>query len=182
MGLPEGGGTTNDVRHLPDVRREGAYPSDVDRSPNQVLEVRHELSRRRGAKAAAPAVAAATLAAVNPDRGDTIEVEGLDESVWTATSAVVPTEGSAYTAHDATGTTFTASPHEPDAPGQSAVKHYKLLTPKDKFFEGKFEIGRLEDALNHYAREGWVVRSMATPHVAGFSGVAKEELVVLLER
>ena len=57
-----------------------------------------------------------------------------------------------------------------------------MLTQKDRFFEGKFELSRLETALNHYAAQGWVVRAMATPLVTGFSGGPREEIVVLLER
>ena len=62
------------------------------------------------------------------------------------------------------------------------MREYKLLTPKDKFFDGKFELSRLEEALNHYARHGWVAKALSTPHVKGFSGVFEEGVVVLLER
>ena len=57
-----------------------------------------------------------------------------------------------------------------------------MLTQKDRWFEGKFELAKLEEALNHYARQGWSVRAMATPLVTGFSGGPREEIVVLLER
>ena len=103
---------------------------------------------------------------------DGIAVDGLDISSWSepspvATAAPVPVVAPLLTE---------------TAPLAAGVKQYKLLTPKDKFFEGRFEFTRLEDAINHYARQGWVVRSMATPLVAGFAGDPREEIVVLLER
>ena len=49
-------------------------------------------------------------------------------------------------------------------------------------FEGKFDLARLEEALNHYARQGWVARSMIIPHLKAFTGVLEEVIVVLLER
>ncbi len=71
---------------------------------------------------------------------------------------------------------------EAPEPAETPRRHYKVLTQKDRYFEGKFDLARLEEALNHYAGEGWVVRAMATPHVTGFSGGPREEIVVLLER
>jgi len=62
------------------------------------------------------------------------------------------------------------------------VREYKLLTQKDKWFEGKFDLPRLEEAINHYAQRGWKVQAMTTAQVLGFSGGVKEELVVLMER
>ena len=115
-----------------------------------------------------------------------IEVDGLDESSWSAQAE--PAGGPAREPApepDKVASLFTVSPF-PESPragaGGSAPKQYKILTPKDKWFENKFDLGRLEEALNHFARQGWVVRSMATPHVAAFSGGTKEELVILLER
>jgi hypothetical protein len=114
-----------------------------------------------------------------------IEVEGLDASSWavpadgTAAVAVARTEpelAAATTPSDA------ASPFVAAAPNPSAVREYKLLTSRDKYFDGKFELGRLEEALNHFARLGWVAKSMSTPHVKNFTGVLEEVLVVLLER
>lgn len=112
--------------------------------------------------------------------GETIEVDGLDDSAWTATPEGDSAHGAEH-AHDESPAAFTASPQEPHHAAGGA-KEYKLLTQKDKYFEGKFEFSKLEDALNHYARQGWVVRTMATPQIAGFSGGPREEVVVLLER
>jgi hypothetical protein len=113
--------------------------------------------------------------------GDSIEVDGLDPSIWASTAAVGVAVAVAPEAppreHREPSPAFTASP-----PDGGPARQYKVLTQKDRFFEGKFELPRLEDALNHYARQGWVVRAMATPHVTGFSGGPREEIVVLLER
>jgi len=112
-----------------------------------------------------------------------IEVEGLEASAWslsTETGDGLKVEAMA-----------TAEPdHRPDASsafvpaGSSAegAREYKLLTPKDKIFDGKFDLARLEEALNHFGRQGWVVKAVSTPHVKNFSGVLEEAVVVLLER
>ena len=108
-------------------------------------------------------------------------MEGLEASAWSVADdhhdglKVQPeadhasTEGadvtSKFVAHEATG-----------------LKEYKVLTSKDKIFDGKFDLARLEEALNHFAREGWVVKAMSTPQVKNFTGGMQEELVVLLER
>jgi len=139
-------------------------------------------AKAHAAGAVAPAMAVAATSASQPG---TIEVEGLDAASWSAT-AVLGAEGDHHHHdhdhhHDEATAAFTASPHDPTHP-EVHGKQYKVLTPKDKWFGGKFELARLEEALNHYAREGWVVRSMATPLVTGFSGGPREELVVLLER
>lgn len=117
-------------------------------------------------------------------RPDGIAVEGLEPAAWspaTASPAVATAEHHEHDhdpEHDEAASAFTASP-----PADAASrKEYKLLTPKDPWFDGKFDLVKLEEALNHFARLGWVVRSMATPHVATFSGGTREELVVLLER
>ena len=75
-------------------------------------------------------------------------------------------------------------PESPDPAPEPAgpTRQYKVLTQKDKWFDGKFDLSRLEAALNHYAGQGWTVRAMATPHVVGFSGGPREEIVVLMER
>jgi len=113
---------------------------------------------------------------------DGIVVDDLPADAWATSSPAgeqtTDEHVTDHDTHDESSSAFIAA--HPVDPG--AVKHYKLLTPKDKYFGGKFELGRVEDALNHYARQGWIVRSMATPLVAGFSGGPKEELVILLER
>ncbi len=49
-------------------------------------------------------------------------------------------------------------------------------------FEGKFDVARLEETLNHFARQGWVVKAMSNSHLKDFGGGTKEEVIVLLER
>jgi hypothetical protein len=109
-----------------------------------------------------------------------IAVEGLDSSAWTTVSdhSIETSPGhptGPASADGATGPSTGAERH-------GSAKEYKLLTQKDKWFDGKFDLARLEEALNAYARQGWVVKSMATPTIAGFSGGPREEIVVLLER
>jgi len=112
-----------------------------------------------------------------------IEVEGLDASSWS-----LSTETGDGLKVEATATAEPDHRHEPSAAfvpaGSSAegTHEYKLLTPKDKVFDGKFDLARLEEALNHFGRQGWVVKAMSTPHLKNFSGVLEETIIVLLER
>jgi len=109
-----------------------------------------------------------------------IEVEGLDASAWslsTETTGGLKAEASADPDHKSDQSSPFA--HAGPASGQ---KEYKLLTPRDKIFDGRFDLTRLEEALNHFARQGWAVRTMLTPRVKGFTGVLEETIVVLLER
>ena len=66
-------------------------------------------------------------------------------------------------------------------PSESAKKQYKVLTQKDKWFSGKFDPERLEQAVNAYADQGWRVRGVATASIPGFGG-ARDELIILMER
>ena len=61
----------------------------------------------------------------------------------------------------------------PGRPSRLRAHEYKVLTAKDKYFDGKFDLTRLEEALNHFGRQGWTSRSMSTPHVKGFTGSAR---------
>jgi Domain of unknown function (DUF4177) len=113
--------------------------------------------------------------------GDTIEVDGLDASTWASTAVAVETHAPEPEHHHEPAPAITHSPQGLE-PSDGAGRQYKVLTQKDRWFEGKFELAKLEEALNHYARQGWVVRAMATPHVTGFSGGPREEIVILMER
>ena len=114
-----------------------------------------------------------------------IEVEGLDASSWalpSETVAILKAEGVAAPAGDSVsrgepGPAFVAA-----EPGQAVAHEYKLLTPKDKIFEAKFDLARLEEALNHFGRQGWTVKAMSTPHIKNFQGVLEEVIVIVLER
>jgi hypothetical protein len=137
----------------------------------------------------APAKAGAAVAAAPPAAGpvavaethDGIEVEGLDASSWaipTDTGFSLKAEAATEPARSAEGSS--ASAPSPRSPGET--REYKLLTSKDKMFDNRFDLARLEEAINQHARQGWVVRSMSNPHVKGFSGAAEETIVILLER
>jgi hypothetical protein len=131
--------------------------------------------------AAAASVPAVSETTGTPHAG--IVVEGLDPAAWSITGDQCGEE-KAEREHDlenVQGERTEASP-EFVPPESVGAKEYKLLTSKDKIFDGKFDLGRLEEALNYYARQGWVVRAMSTPRVKGFGGGMVEEIVVLLER
>jgi Domain of unknown function (DUF4177) len=128
--------------------------------------------------AGAPAVTAEVGGAAH----DGIAVEGLDASAWAISNdhsgdllkVEAEAEHSTSEGHEA-GQAF-------EAHGSTAFKEYKILCSRDKVFEGKFELARLEEVINHYAHQGWVVRGMSTPHLKGFGEGTKEEIVILLER
>jgi hypothetical protein len=110
-----------------------------------------------------------------------IEVEGLDASSWAIPTEAAPSfklepDHSADSGH-VSPSSFTSAP-----PSSDAAREYKLVTSRDKNFEGKFDLARLEEALNAYARQGWVAKSMLAPHLKGYGGVLEEVVVVLLER
>ncbi len=58
---------------------------------------------------------------------------------------------------------------------------YKVLTQKDKWFSGKFDPAKLEEAMNAYADQGWRAIAVTTASIPGFGG-NREELIVVLER
>jgi len=131
------------------------------------------------AKAVAAAASATPAAAAQTHEG--IQVEGLDASTWSLSTE--------------TGVTLQAEARPDPGPGQhdssahvegsSApmdVRQYKLLTSKDKYFDNMFDMTRLEEALNHFAKQGWTVKAMTLPHIKGYGGVTEETVVVLLER
>jgi len=64
------------------------------------------------------------------------------------------------------------------------MKKYKVLTQKDKWFSGKFDPEKLEQAINAYAEQGWSVISCATVDIPsfGFGSNARQEFITVLER
>jgi Domain of unknown function (DUF4177) len=127
------------------------------------------------APAAKPAQAGVGVArALNPSG---IEVEGLDASSWSLSTEVGDALQAQAVADPAANVAAVAT-----ADSTPGAYEYKLLTPRDKFFDGRFDLLRLEEALNHYGRQGWSVKAMSTPHVKGFSGALEEFIVVVLER
>jgi hypothetical protein len=125
----------------------------------------------------APGAAFSSAAGAPPDG---IEVEGLDASTWSLSTEA----GVALNAQATIEPEKEAGPSSAFIPaGPTPGAHeYKVLTAKDKCFDGKFDLTRLEEALNLFGRQGWTVKSMSTPHVKGFSGALEETIVVLLER
>ena len=61
------------------------------------------------------------------------------------------------------------------------MKEYKVLSQKDRFFGGKFDPEKLENAINSYASEGWAVNSVATASIPSLTG-NREEMIVVMER
>lgn len=61
------------------------------------------------------------------------------------------------------------------------MKEYKVLTQKDKWFSGKFDPQKLQEALNAYAQQGWVLVSCATADIPGFGGT-RQEFIAVMER
>jgi Domain of unknown function (DUF4177) len=114
-----------------------------------------------------------------------IEVEGLDASSWalpTETVALLKTDGASGAAAEPSARAESGSAFVAAEPGQSGGREYKLLTSRDKMFDGRFDLVRLEEALNQYARQGWTAKSMMIPHLKGYTGAMEEVICVLLER
>jgi hypothetical protein len=63
----------------------------------------------------------------------------------------------------------------------NATAEYKVLTQKDRFWGGKFDPEKLEQALNSYAEEGWRVVASATASFPSLTG-NREEMILVLER
>jgi Domain of unknown function (DUF4177) len=143
----------------------------------------------KGAPAASASATSSTAATgptavAEPLQGG-IEVEGLDASSWalpTETAAMLKTDGLSVAAPEPSARAEAGSPFVAAEPGQSGGREYKLLTSRDKIFDGKFDFARMEDALNHYARQGWTAKSMMIPHMKGYTGAIEEVICVLLER
>lgn len=60
-------------------------------------------------------------------------------------------------------------------------RQYKVLTQKDRFFAGKFDPEKIEQALNSYAEEGFEVAAAVTASIPSFTGT-REELVIIMHR
>jgi hypothetical protein len=130
--------------------------------------------------AVAAAQATAQASAGTADRG--IAVDGLKAAEWAVATDHPPDLLKAEAEADAGPSENAEVAHAFEAHTPTGFKEYKVLWSRDKLFEGKFDVTRLEDALNYFARQGWVVKAMSTPHLKDFGGGTKEEVVVLLER
>lgn len=62
------------------------------------------------------------------------------------------------------------------------MKEYKVLTQKDKWFSGKFDPQKLEEAINAYAKQGWILKAAFSAEVPGFLNSNREEAIIILER
>lgn len=58
---------------------------------------------------------------------------------------------------------------------------YKVMTQKDRWFGGKFDPMKLDQALNSYAGEGWRVVASTTAAFPTLTG-SRDEMIVILER
>lgn len=65
---------------------------------------------------------------------------------------------------------------------ESTIKEYKVLTQKDRWFSGKFDPEKLEEALNAYAEHGWVVKAATTATIPGLMSGTRDEMIIILER
>ena len=63
---------------------------------------------------------------------------------------------------------------------EDGSKQYHVLGQKDLGFT-KFNAAKLEEALNAYARQGWLLNTAVVINIAGHGG-NHDELVVILER
>ncbi len=90
-----------------------------------------------------------------PQAGDGgIAVDGLDASAWAVASDQPPEVFKGEPEAAAPEAAEAAHPFEAHQP--TGVKEYKVLWSRDKLFEGKFDVPRLEEALNYFAdRDGW---------------------------
>lgn len=61
------------------------------------------------------------------------------------------------------------------------MKEYMVLTQKDKWFSGKFDPQKLQDALNAYAQQGWRLVSCATADIPALGG-PRQEFIAVMER
>ena len=62
------------------------------------------------------------------------------------------------------------------------MKEYKVLTQKDKWFSGKFDPEKLEEAINAYAKQGWVLKAAFSANIPWGFGAAREEAIIIFER
>ncbi len=61
------------------------------------------------------------------------------------------------------------------------MKQYKVITQNDKLWRGKFSIDKLNELLNTYAKEGWIVKSITTGDINTGLGRARQEIIIVLE-
>lgn len=74
-------------------------------------------------------------------------------------------------------------PMPPPMPGKLVKgKVYKVLTPRDKWFEGNYAPDKLEAAINFYAAKGWHVISVVSTGMPAAPGSPQPEIMVVMGR
>lgn len=61
------------------------------------------------------------------------------------------------------------------------MREYKVLTQKDRWFGGKFEPLKIEQALNSLAAEGWHLVAATTAEFPAMMS-KRDEMIMILER
>jgi hypothetical protein len=95
-----------------------------------------------------------------------VEREATLTDVWKVLSQIAATVGASAAKHPS---------------GDTQQREYKVITQKDKWFSGKFDPEKVEGALNAYAKQGWVLKGVATASVPSFGG-QRDEIVIIMER
>jgi hypothetical protein len=74
----------------------------------------------------------------------------------------------------------------PDTPQNRArnLKEYKIVGQEDEWLNGgRFDKISMENMLNSYAAQGWIVREMSSSKTFGvFFGTPRDEMMIVLER
>ncbi|MBQ7207568.1 MAG: DUF4177 domain-containing protein [Lentisphaeria bacterium] len=73
-------------------------------------------------------------------------------------------------------------PQQTDLRTVNRKKEYKVLTQKDKWFDGKFAPELLEQAINSYASQGWRVVAATTASFPSLISGNREEMIIIMER
>jgi hypothetical protein len=60
-------------------------------------------------------------------------------------------------------------------------RQYKVLMQEDKGFTDKFDPEEMEQAVNAYAGQGWIVKGITTASIPWFDG-NRDKWIVLMER
>lgn len=75
-----------------------------------------------------------------------------------------------------------SSANRPAVKADAHKFEYKVLTQRDKSFNGKFDLEKLEETLNLQGQQGWRVAAALVGSIHGITSANREELVIFLER
>jgi len=74
----------------------------------------------------------------------------------------------------------------PDTPENRLknLKEYKIIGQEDEWLNGgRFDKVSMENMLNSYARQGWIVKEISSSKTYGiFFGTPRDEMLIVLER